>query len=152
MGVFKREELIPGRQLPTLSRNFSLRMFAERHELAYGPSFGQGVWPEQNIHSDAAAARREGLPAPVISAPQVFVMINRLMLMCFGECWIVGGSISLKMIRPVFVDQLLTAKAVVAAVTEVPGESDSYRVVCDVRVERRNGEPVCVGTASASIS
>jgi hypothetical protein len=150
--VFKRAELTPGRQLPTLSRNFSLRMFAERHELAYGPSFGEGLWPEQNIHSDAEAARREGLAGPVISAPQVFVMINRLMLMCFGEGWIAGGSISLKMIRPVFVNQLLTAKAVVAEVNEVASENAAYQVVCNVRVDRRDGEPVCVGTASARIS
>jgi 3-hydroxybutyryl-CoA dehydratase len=149
VAVFDVAELTPGRQLPSLSRRFTLRIFAERHELAYGPFFGEGLWPEKNIHSDDEAARREGLPGAVISAPQVFSMVNRVMLMCFGEGWIAGGSISLKMISPVLVDELLTAKAIVNEVTGTDG--DGHRVNCDVRVERRNGEPVCVGTASASI-
>jgi hypothetical protein len=58
---------------PEISRQWSLALFTERHEKTYGPGrIVEEAWPERNIHSDAEAAQREGLSAPVGSAPQFF--------------------------------------------------------------------------------
>ncbi|HTE61651.1 MAG TPA: MaoC family dehydratase [Solirubrobacteraceae bacterium] len=140
-----------GRELPRTSRQWSLRLFTDRHEVVYGPGLVvEEAWPERNIHSDHEAAKREGLPGAVASAPQLISMVHQIMLSAFGEGWIAGGRISVKMIKPVFVEDFTTAKGRITGLTleSVAGE-DRKRAHCDVRVERRDGTPVLIGTASA---
>jgi len=142
-----------GRELPPLSRAWSLELFRDRHEMVYGPGLVvPEAWPEHNIHSDDAAAKREGLPGAVASAPQLISMAHRMMLSAFGEGWLAGGKIDVKMIKPVYVTDFTTAKGRVTALTlegARDGKGERVRVSCDVRVERRDGTPVLIGTASA---
>ena len=141
--IFERGVEI-GCELPPVSRQLSLRQFQERHPLLYG----EGAWPEKNIHSDSEAAKAEGLSEPVGSAPTFFALITRAMMSCFGEGWIVGGRTSLKMIRPVYADNFVTAKGRLA---EKQHEGDSVRYVFEVWVENEEREKVVVGTASALV-
>jgi acyl dehydratase len=134
-----------GWELPALSRQMSLRQFEERHPLLYG----EGAWPHKNIHSDPDAARAEGLSEPVGSAPSFFAMVTRAMTMCFGTGWVVGGRTTLKMIKPVFARNFVTAKGVLR---EKQPEGDVVRYVFDVWVENEQGEKVVVGKASALVS
>jgi acyl dehydratase len=133
-----------GWMLPPVSRQMSLRQFEERHPMLYG----QGAWPHKNIHSDGEAARAEGLTEPVGSAPTFFAMVTRAMMTCFGEGWVVGGRMSVKMIKPVYARNFVTAKG---RLTEKLPEGASVRYVFDVWVENEAHEKVVVGTASALV-
>ena len=131
-----------GRHLPSVSRQMTLRQFQERHETVYGPN----VWPKNNLHADEEAARREGLDAPVAAAPTIFSLVTRMMMMTFEEGWIVGGAMSLKMIKPVYAGDFVTAKGFVS---DKRAESAGVRLVCSVWVENAQGDKVVVGEASA---
>ena len=153
-GVLTVEQIRLGMPLPALSRQWNLKAFVERHELVYGPGrIMEEAWPERNIHSDAEAAQREGLPAPVISAPQIFSMVHRSMFLTFGIGWIAGGKIDLKMIRPVYPDEFTTVKGEVVSIS-LETDADGHRrtrVECAVRVDKLNGEVCCAGRASALV-
>jgi len=133
-----------GWQLPPVSRQMSLKQFAERHPLLYG----EGAWPDANIHSDPDAARNEGLAEPVASAPTIFALVTRAMMASFGKGWIEGGATSLKMIKPVFSRNFVTAKGVLR---EKRSEGDSVRYCFDVWVEDEDARKVVVGEASALV-
>ena len=133
-----------GWELPPVSRQMSLRQFEERHPLLYG----EGTWPHKNIHSDAEAAKAEGLTEPVGSAPTFFALVTRAMMTCFGAGWVVGGKTSLKMIKSVYARNFVTAKGVLR---EKQREGTAVRYVFDVWVENESREKVVVGTASALV-
>ena len=133
-----------GWELPPVSRQMSLKQFEDRHALLYG----EGTWPHKNIHSDAEAARAEGLSEPVGSAPTFFALVPRAMMACFGAGWIVGGKTSLKMVKSVYVRNFVTAKGVLR---EKQPEGDAVRYVFDVWVENEGHQKVVVGTASALV-
>jgi acyl dehydratase len=130
-----------GWRLPHVSRQMSLQQFRERHKVLYG----ENVWPEQNLHSDEASARREGLKAPVASAPTIFALVTRMMMTTFARGWIVGGNYSLKMIAPVYPHNFVTAKGVIR---ERADEGDRTRFTCEVWVETEEGQKVVAGRAS----
>jgi acyl dehydratase len=144
-----------GTVLPQLSRRWSLKEFSDRHVLVYGDgNIVQGQWPEQNIHSDEAAAQREGLAGAVASAPQIIALIMRMMAQAFGSAWLYGARIDVKMIKPLFVNELVTTKGEVTSVSAELSEDglQGVRVTCTVRAERLDGVPVMVGTASALLN
>lgn len=133
-----------GWELPPISRQMSLRQFEERHPLLYG----EGTWPQRNIHSDPQAAKAEGLSEPVGSAPTFFAMVTRAMTLCFGQGWIAGGRASLKIVKPVYARNFVTAKGILR---EKHREADSVRYVFEVWVENEERQKVVVGTASALV-
>ncbi|MBI4189537.1 MAG: MaoC family dehydratase [Betaproteobacteria bacterium] len=141
--IFQRATDV-GWELPPVSRQMTLRQFEERHPMLYGES----TWPHKNIHSDAEAARAEGLPEPVGSAPTFFALVTRAMMTCFGDGWIIGGRSSLKMIKPVYAHNFVTAKGILK---EKQAEGASVRYVFDVWVENEAREKVVVGSASALV-
>ena len=75
-------------------------------------------------------------------------MVTRAMMMCFGTGWVVGGRTSLKMIKPVYARNFVTAKGVLR---EKQPEGDGVRYAFDVWVENEQGQKVVVGTASALV-
>lgn len=133
-----------GWELPPVSRQMSLKQFEERHALLYG----EGAWPHKNIHSDAEAAKAEGLSEPVGSAPTFFALITRAMMANFGSGWVVGGKASLKMVKSVYARNFVTAKGVLR---EKQPHGDAVRYVFDVWVENEERQKVVVGTASALV-
>lgn len=141
--IFDRGMAI-GWNLPPVSRQMSLKQFADRHPLLYG----EDAWPHQNIHSDPDAARNEGLSEPVASAPTIFALITRAMMTCFGKGWIEGGSTALKMIKPVYPRNFVTAKGVLR---EKRPEGEKIRYCFDVWVEDEELRKVVVGEATALV-
>ncbi len=133
-----------GWELPSVSRQMSLRQFEERHDLLYG----QGYWPHKNIHSDPEAAKAEGLSEPVGSAPTFFALITRAMMTTFGSGWVVGGKTSLKMVKSVYARNFVTAKGVLR---EKQPEGAFVRYMFDVWVENEERQKVVIGTASALV-
>jgi hypothetical protein len=140
-----------GDQLHIVSRQWSLTAFRERHELLYGPGhLMPELWPEKNVHSDDAAAQREGLPEAVAAAPQIIAQVSRMMLAEFGVGWVQGGRISVKMIKPVFPSEFTVARGIVIGrELEIVNDVQRVRVVCRVGAETLEGKQVLVGTASA---
>ena len=100
---------------------------------------------QATIHTDMEAARREGLPSPVATGPQVAALIFRQLRTCFGRGWIEGGRCELTFRRPVYVTDFCVARGVIERREEVP---EGVRLHCDVWIENQSGEKVIVGTAS----
>ncbi len=123
-----------GTELPLFARRFRNEMFA--------------MGDIKTIHNDDAAAQREGLPRAVAVGPQVAALIFRMMRSCFEEGWIVGGRVALTFRRPVWSNDFATAHGVIK---DKEVEGDKVRVVCDVWIERGDGEKAIVGTCSALV-
>jgi acyl dehydratase len=124
----------PGVELPDVACQFTLAHFKRADEAT--------------IHTDMEAARREGLPAPVATGPQIAALIFRQLRDCFGRGWFEGGRCELTFRRPVFVTDFCVARGVVK---ERKSEPDGIRLYCDVWIENQGGEKVIVGTASGLV-
>jgi hypothetical protein len=126
------EDVALGTRLPSLSMKYTTDMFK--------------LGDVKTLHNDYDAARLEGLPRPVAVAPQVAALIFRMMSACFGSGWIVGGKGSLTFRRPVWSDDFASAHGKVVGKSV---EGERVRIVCEVWVERSDGERAVVGTCSA---
>jgi len=124
-----------GTELPEIAHQFRLE------------SFKRG--DAQTIHTDMEAARREGLPAPVATGPQVAALIFRQLRMSFGRGWIEGGKCQLSFRRPVYVTDFCVARG---RVTSSETDGDGARLFCDVWIENQKGEKVIAGTASGVVA
>jgi len=120
-----------GDVLPEIARQFRLEDFKRKDE--------------QTIHTDMAAAQREGLAAPVAIGPQVASLIFRQLREAFGPGWLEGGTCSITFRRPVLVTDFCVARG---KVTGTSSEAKGVRVACDVWIENQRGEKVIVGSAS----
>ncbi len=134
MSVIDRS-VAAGHELPTVSKKFRLEDFKRGDE--------------KTIHTDYAAAAKEGLPAPVAIGPQVAALTFRQLRLCFGAGWVVGGKFDLTFRRPVFVTDFCVARGVV---TKTEEESGKLRVHCEVWVENEKGDKVIAGTASGVVA
>ena len=126
------DDIALGTRLPSLSMKYTTDMFK--------------LGDVKTLHNDYDAARLEGLPRPVAVAPQVAALIFRMMSACFGSGWIVGGKGSLTFRRPVWSDDFASAHGKVVGKSV---EGERVRIVCEVWVERSDGERAVVGTCSA---
>jgi acyl dehydratase len=124
-----------GTQLPEFACQFTLAHFKRADEAT--------------IHTDMEAARREGLPAPVATSPQVAALLFRQLRTSFGQGWIEGGRCELTFRRPVYVTDFCVARGVVKRSEET---ADGVRLHCDVWIENASGEKVIVGAASGLVS
>jgi acyl dehydratase len=124
----------PGHELPDVACQFQLSNFKRGDA--------------QNIHTDEEAAKREGLPAPVATGPQVAALIFRQLRSAFGEGWIVGGKCALDFRRPVYVTDFCVARG---KVTGREMEGDKLRLLCDVWIQNQNDEKVIAGVASGLV-
>ena len=134
MPVLTRDSPV-GLTLPEFACQFTLAHFKRTDEMT--------------IHTDMEAARREGLPAPVATGPQVAALIFRQLRTCFGRGWIEGGRCELTFRRPVYVTDFCVARGLVRRREE---SAEGIRLHCDVWIENQAGEKVIVGTASGLVS
>lgn len=137
-----------GWTLPMASRQMSLDQFRNRSALIYGQQAANGAnsVPRSSLHTDDAAARLEGLKAPVAAGPTIMALVTRMMMTTFDDGWIRGGKLSLKMIRPVYAQDFVTAKGTLIEKVEEDGRT---RLVFEVWVENAQHVKVTVGSASA---
>jgi hypothetical protein len=66
----------------------------------------------------------------------------------FGEGWLAGGKLSMKLVNVLWVDETVTA---FAREREREKEGTRTRVHCDVWVDKSDGTRVALGTASAVV-
>jgi acyl dehydratase len=72
-----------------------------------GGRFSGNGWPTQNIHTSEGVAHATGISELVISGHQVESYIVGLLTKVVGMAWWGGGSLDIKLIRPVFTKEVL---------------------------------------------
>jgi len=102
--------------------------------------------PGRNYHTDPEEARKIGFPTIVVQGMMTTCFVSQVMQDAFGEGWLTGGKMSVKLVNVVWVDETLIAHGKVRE--EVP-EGTQTRVHCDVWVEKSDATRVLIGTASA---
>ncbi len=96
-------------------------------------------WPAKNVHTDMEFALQCGLPTRGASAAMLQAYISELMINIFGEDWLVNGSLDLKFIQLVKIDDQITTKA---SVVKINAEG---LVELNVWCENQSDEKVCLG-------
>ncbi len=102
--------------------------------------------PGKNYHTDREAARQLGFPNIVVQGMMSTCFVSQVMGDHFGEGWLAGGRMSVKLTNVLWVDETVTAYA---RIREEEPEGTLTRVHCDVWVEKDDGTRVVLGTASA---
>ncbi|MFR9731125.1 hypothetical protein ACL03H_18015 [Saccharopolyspora sp. MS10] len=101
-----------------------------------------------NIHTDAAGARRSGMDRTVAQAMQQVGYLAQLLGSFHGDAWIGGGHLSVKFVRPFYVDEVVTARGAVLGEIDHDGER---HLESEVWVENEQGAKTAVGWAHAPI-
>jgi acyl dehydratase len=102
--------------------------------------------PGANYHTDHQKAKELGFPAIVVQGMMTTCFAAQLMLDHFGEGFLRGGRMSLKLTNVVWVDDELTARG---WLRERQTEGTRTRASCDIQVAKADGTLVLVGDASA---
>jgi len=102
--------------------------------------------PGRNYHNDRDEARKLGFPDIVVQGMMSTCFVSQAMLEAFGEGWLCGGRMSVKLVNVLWVDERVTTRVRVAE--EVP-EGTRTRVLCEVWVEKDDATRVVLGSASA---
>ena len=102
-------------------------------------------WPEaRNRHTDYEAAQATGLREPNINGGQTAEYLGELFMKFFGAGF-VGGSLSVKFIGYVSIDDVVTVRGVVTDKTVADGR---VKLTVDLWVENQDGAKVLAGTAT----
>jgi hypothetical protein len=102
--------------------------------------------PGRNYHTDAEQARKLGFPKIVVQGMMSTCFASQVMQDAFGEGWLEGGKLSLKLVNVLWVDETVTA---FARVREREREGSRTRVHCEVWIDKEDGTRIALGTASA---
>ena len=102
--------------------------------------------PGANYHTDREQARKLGFPNIVVQGMMSTCFISQVMLDAFGEGWLRGGRMSVKLTNVLWVDETVCARARVRE--ELP-EGTCTRICCEVWVDKLDGTRVLLGEASA---
>lgn len=102
--------------------------------------------PGKNYHTDRDAAKQLGFPNIVVQGMMSTCFVSEVMERAFGEGWIVGGKMDVRLVNVLWVDETVSAHGRIRE--EVP-EGTRSRVHCEVWVEKSDGTRVVVGEASA---
>jgi len=94
------------------------------------------------IHVDPEYAKNTVFKSTIAPGCQFMAYLSELMARDFGEKWITGGGMDLRLIKPVFPKDTLT---VGAKVVEKKAENDAIFVKCDVWIKNQDGKNVIVG-------
>lgn len=142
--VQEAAQLTPGSRL---SVGDSLQSFTRAVVMEKMIEFERVVWDRgQNSHTDAEAARRDGLARPLASGQNQMAFLHELLERNFGDSWVFGGKISVRYIHPVYAGDQITPGGVV---TEVDDQDGRSRVHLDIWCENQHGQKTASGRASA---
>jgi acyl dehydratase len=102
--------------------------------------------PGKNYHTDREQAAKLGFPNIVVQGMMSTCFVAQVMTDQFGRGFIEGGSMELKLVNVLWVDETVTTYGKIRE--EVP-EGRHTRVHCDVWAEKDDGSRIALGTASA---
>jgi acyl dehydratase len=101
--------------------------------------------PEKNYHTDRAAAQMLGFPDIVVQGMWSVCLVSELMTAAYGLAWQLGGTLDLRLVNVVWVNDALTAHG---KVREEVAEGAKRRLHLDVWCEKPDGTKATVGSAS----
>jgi len=101
--------------------------------------------PEKNYHTDRAAAQMLGFPDIVVQGMLSVCLISELVTHAYGIAWQLGGTLDLRLVNVVWVNDVLTARG---KLREEGAEGAKRRLHLDVWCEKGDGTKTTVGTAS----
>jgi acyl dehydratase len=143
---------LPGTELPRIVRTMSaerMRWYADAlHTVEAGS--GQPLVAPPNIHTDDEIARANGLPARVADGMVSTNWISTLLAETFGQCYLAGGSLRTRYVRPIFVDERIEVVVRISE-GESPSDGDS-RVVAEVSCVKSDGVVATAGTATVRVA
>jgi acyl dehydratase len=100
------------------------------------------------LHYDAEFAKNAGLPAPIATGVMSSAFLSEMLTNAFGVEWMRGGTMDVKFIRPIYADDVVTARGRITGKSETgPG----IRVTLDIWCDVQGRGTVTVGTASVVI-
>ena len=130
-----RKFIIPqGESIGTLERKIDLEMCG---------TFFHG---NENYHTSESAAHQLGFEKVVVGGRMTMSLIGALLDQRFGRAWFEGGQLDIKFVNIVWPGDTVTARGII---TDRIEEADGTRVNLSVWLERLDGTPCIVGTASA---
>jgi 3-hydroxybutyryl-CoA dehydratase len=94
------------------------------------------------IHVDPEYAKNTAFKSTIAPGYQFIAYISELMARDFGEKWITGGGMELRLIRPVFPKDTLT---VGAKVVEKKKEGSGISLKCDVWIKNQDNNDIVAG-------
>src|SRR3990170_4000959 len=98
------------------------------------------------IHVDVEFARKTPFKGTIAPGFQCMAYISELMAREFGAGWYIGGTLDLRLTRPVKPGDTLFTRC---RVVDKKVEDEKKVVLCEVRITNQNNEDVMVGTAGA---
>lgn len=102
--------------------------------------------PGANYHTDEEQAKKLGFPRIVVQGMMSTCLVSRMMQARFGEGWLCGGRMSVKLTNVVWCDETVSVRG---RVRESQPEGTRERIHCDVWVDKPDGSRALLGTASA---
>jgi len=102
--------------------------------------------PGRNYHTDADQAKKLGFPTIVVQGMMSTCFVSHVMQKRFGEGWLEGGRMSVKLTNVIWVDETITTRG---RIRERLPEGPATRVVCEVWGEKDDGTRTLIGEASA---
>ena len=123
----------PGAAIPPLVRPITIAMC----EAFSGP--------DKNYHTDRAAAQMLGFPDIVVQGMLSVCFVSELMTQAYGAAWQLGGTLDVRLVNVVWVNDVLTAGG---KVRETVAEGAKQRLHLDVWCAKADGTIATVGTAS----
>ena len=94
------------------------------------------------IHVDPEYAKNTAFKSTIAPGYQFIAYISELMARDFGERWITGGGMELRLIRPVFPKDTLT---IGAKVVEKKKEGSGISLKCDVWIRNQDNNDIVAG-------
>lgn len=102
--------------------------------------------PGKNYHTDREQAQKLGFPNVVVQGMMSTCFVSQVMHDHFGMGWLAGGSMNVKLVNVLWVDETVSARARVKQETR---EGTQQRVHCEVWIDKEDGTRILAGEASA---
>ena len=102
--------------------------------------------PGRNYHNDREQAEKLGFPDIVVQGMMSTCFVSQLMQNHFGEGWLRGGRMSVKLTNVLWVDESVSVHGRIA---DEVAEGTRTRVDCQVWIDKTDGTRILAGEASA---
>lgn len=135
-----------GDELPSITRRMTRERMRWYADALLGTSEPEpaAMIAGANVHTNDKFAKGEGLSGIISDGMISTNWLSSVLIAAFGQRYLERGSLQTKYIRPIFEDQMITARAVVRSVTA--GESGND-VELEVWCEDETGQKYTVGSA-----
>ena len=102
--------------------------------------------PRVNLHNNLESARARGFPTVLVQGMFSVCLLSELLTRRFGRGWMEGGKITVSLVNPVWVDEVVSAHA---RITHRQDEGARFRASLEVWCTKGDGTVTVVGVASA---